>query len=83
MPSNQIIKNLKKVFGKRSNIHTAQGELRVLADLDLVKPKITKEQEAVKEFNEKYPLIKRLANCTSLRRGDQDLSDVINYVKNW
>lgn len=83
LPSNQIIKNLKKVFGKRSNIRTARGKLTVLADLDLVKPKITKEQEAVKEFNEKYPLIKRIANCAGLRREDQDLSDVINYVKNW
>ena len=82
--SNQIIKNLKNVFKTRdclfsNNITRDQG---VLLDLELVKPTIAKEKKAISDFDKKYPLIKNLVKGSALNL-NQDLSDVVDYIKNW
>lgn len=84
IPSNQIIKNLKKVFDKRKTLADASYKtIRTLADLGIVKPNNAKQKKSVQEFNEKYPLFKRLVHASGFRDPNQDLSDVIDYVKNW
>ena len=81
--SNQIIKNLKNVFKTRDGLFTKELPWqKVLLDLELVEPKITKEKKAVSDFDKKYPLMKSLVRGSVLD-ADQNLSDVVDYIKNW
>ena len=80
---NQIIKNLKNVFKTRDGLFTKELPWqKVLLDLELVEPKITKEKKAVSDFDKKYPLMKSLVRGSALDV-NQDLSDVVDYIKNW
>ena len=82
--SNQIIKNLKNVFKTRDvlNDNRITRDQGVLLDLNLVKPKIAKEKKAMSDFDKKYPLMKSLVRGSALDV-NQDLSDVVDYIKNW
>ena len=82
--SNQIIKNLKNVFKTRDVLHNNRitRDQGVFLDLNLVKPKIAKEKKAMSDFDKKYPLMKSLVRGSALDV-NQDLSDVVDYIKNW
>lgn len=82
--SNQIIKNLKNVFKTRDCLlnNKITREQRILLSLELVKPTIVKEKKAINDFDKKYPLIKNLVRG-SVFDPSQDLSDVVDYIKNW
>ena len=81
--SNQIIKNLKNVFKTRDDLYIKELQWqRVLLDLKLVEPKIAKEKKAVSDFDKKYPLMKSLVRGSALDV-NQNLSDVVDYIKNW
>lgn len=81
--SNQIIKNLKNVFKTRDDLYIKELQWqKVLIDLKLVEPKIAKEKKAVSDFDKKYPLMKSLVRGSALDV-NQNLSDVVDYIKNW
>ena len=82
--SNQIIKNLKNVFKRRDDLFSNRitRDRGILLALELVKPTIQKEKKAISDFDKKYPLIKNLVKGSALNV-NQDLSDVVDYIKNW
>jgi hypothetical protein len=83
--SNQIIKNLKNVFKTKDCLfyNRITRDANVLLALELVKPTIQKEKKAISDFDKKYPLIKHLTSNSRHSFSSENLSDVVDYIKNW